>query len=167
MAVKKLGNQLKNCSFLFLVSSPAFPAVVALSFFTLNWFLIALGLLVAQALLGSTGLRVGKKRKIKKITNFVWWLKLFTMAVLSSVLSYQCHAFVASVKKIACKEMNLYEVCVARQGWDHVHLLLLCGLPLLDLFLIVFLMYVLKVSRSFERALVNDLIGLNAAWQNN
>lgn len=165
MAVKKLGNQLKNCSFLFLMSCPAFPAVVALSFFTLNWFLAALGVMVAQALLGSTGLRVGKKRKIKKASSFLRWMKLFTGAFLTTLAAYQCHAFVVTALKLTCTEADLREVCVERKGWDHVHLLLLCGLPLLDLFLLVFLLYVIKVSKSFERALVNDLIGLNAAWQ--
>lgn len=166
MAVKKLGNRVKSCSCLLLVASPAWPAAVALTFFTLNWFLLALALLVSQALLGSTGMRIGKKRKIKKASHFAWCVRLFSAVLLCSLLLYQAHAFLATLTRVSCKEAVLHQVCAAREGWDYTHLLLLCGLPLLNLFLAMFLAYVLKVTKSFERALVNDLIGLNAAWNN-
>ena len=167
MAVKKLGNRVKSCSCLLLLASPVWPAVVALTFFSLNWFLLALALLVSQALLGSTGMRIGKKRKIKKASHFAWCVRLFSGVLVCSVLLYEVHAFLVTRARVSCRDSLLHQVCDAREGWDYSHLLLLCGLPVLDLFLLVFLGYVLKVTKSFETALVNDLIGLNAAWHKN
>ena len=165
MTVKKLGAQLKTCSVIFLIASPLYPAAVSLWFFTLNWFLIAFALMVGQALLGSTGFRVAKKRKIRRVGKFLWWLKVFVGAAGVSIVSYQVSGMWASLRVVACKERRLAEVCVERGGWEVKHLLLACLLPISDLFIAVFLLHVWKVATRFERALINDLMGLNAAWE--
>lgn len=163
MAVKKLSSQLKNCSMLLLLSSPAFPAAVSVAFFTLYWFLGGLVLMIFQVLLGSTGFRVAKKRKIRKVERFVKWLRVYTVLMLGCVLAYQVHAFLALLEQ-QCKEVELKEVCSWRQ-LTSAQLLVVCAVPLADLLIAVLLCYVLKVTLCFQRALINDLVGLNAAWQ--
>jgi hypothetical protein len=164
MAVKKLSTHLKNCSLLFLLSSPAFPVAVTFSFFTLSWFLVGFALMISQVLLGSTGFRVAKKRKIKKVEHFLRWLRVYVIVLLLAASAYQVHAFLGILRR-QCRGAQLPEACSDRAGLEAVPLLLVCVLPCADCFLLVFLCYVLKIATRFQRALINDLVGINAAWQ--